>query len=137
MIPLQIHNGLLVNNSGRIVTPDAAGMIEVNVEGEIKRYVYEKLIDYIKRNGQVYKKPILSRNKPIKIASNKKVSTREKKGNVGEHRRKAIVVSKDDIEEEFKSIKSASKKLGICYCNMFRVLNGERSQIGGYKIKYK
>ncbi len=136
MIPVKLHEGKLVNKSGKLIEPNENGLVEIEIEGKIKRFVPEKLIDYLERKGQVYKKPILKRNKTVKKKSKVLPKPKPKKGNRGHNRRKRIVVSKDGITEEFKSITEASIVLKICRSKIFSVLNGKLKTLKGYKIKY-
>lgn len=136
MIPVKLHEGKLVNEYGEPIEPNENGLVEIEIEGKIKRFVPEKLIDYLEREGQVYKKPILKRNKPAKKKSKVLPKVNPKKGNRGYNRRKRIVVSKEGIEQEFKSITEAAETLKICRSKIFSVLNGKIQTLKGYKIKY-
>lgn len=137
MIPVKIHEGKLVNESGKLIEPNKNGLVEIEIEGKVKRFVPEKLINYLERKGQVYKKPILRRNKAGKVRFKKTYKPREKNGKVGHHRRKKIVVTDEEGNEmEFESITQAAAKLPISACKMFPVLQGKRETLKGYKIKY-
>lgn len=137
MIPVKLHEGKLVNEYGKLIEPNENGLVEIEIEGKVKRFVPEKLVDYLERNGQVYKKPVLRRNKLQKKKRNRITKTREKKDNVGHNRRKAIIISKDGIEQEFKSVSEGHLKVGLALCQMFAVLGGKKESLKGYKIKYK
>jgi hypothetical protein len=136
MIPVKLHEGKLVDKYGKLIEPNENGLVEIEIEGKMKRFVPEKLIDYLVRKGQVYKEPILRRNKPSKKKSKVLPKSKPKKGNRGHNRRKRIVVSKDGIIVEFESITKASIELKICRSKIFAVLNGKIKTLKGYKIKY-
>lgn len=137
MIPVKLHEGKLVDKAGKIIEPNENGLVEIEVEGKMKRFVPEKLVDYLERNGQVYKEPIFRRNKDGKIKVKKKYNYRVKNGKVGHHRRKKVVITdKEGKVFEFESITKASTELKISACRMFPVLTGKRETLKGYKIKY-
>lgn len=137
MIPVKLHEGKLVNEYGELIEPNENGLVEIEIEGKIKRFVPEKLADYLERNGQVYKEPILRRNKNGKIKVKKKYNYHVKNGKVGHHRRRKVVVTdKEGKVFEFESITKASTELKISACKMFPVLAGKRETLKGYKIKY-
>ena len=137
MIPVKLHEGKLVDKSGKLIEPNENGLVEIEIEGKIKRFVPEKLIDYLERNGQVYKEPVFRRNKGGKTKVKKTYNYRVKNGKVGHHRRrKVIVTNKEGKVFEFESITKAAKELKISACKMFPVLTGKRETLKGYKIKY-
>ena len=137
MIPIKLHEGKLVNEYGEPIKPNENGLVEIEIEGKMKRFVPEKLIDYLARKGRVYKEPILRRNKDGKTKVKKTYNYRVKNGKVGHHRRrKVIVTNKEGKVFEFESITKAAKELKISACKMFPVLTGKRETLKGYKIKY-
>ena len=137
MIPVKLHEGKLVDKSGKLIEPNENGLVEIEIEGKIKRFVHEKLVDYLEREGQVYKKPILRRNKDGKVRFKKKYKTYIKNGKVGHHRRRRVIITdKEGNEQEYESITKAATELKICNSKMFRVLSGEKETLKGYKIKY-
>ena len=137
MIPVKLHEGKLFNKAGKIIEPNENGLVEIEIEGKMKRFVPEKLIDYLERNGQVYKKPGLRVNKEGKVRFKKTYNYHVKNGKVGHHRRrKVIVTDKEGKVFEFESITKAAKELKISACKMFPVLTGKRETLKGYKIKY-
>ena len=137
MIPVTVQGGELFNEYGEPVKPNENGFVEIEVEGKVKKFVAKKLVNYLEREGQVYKKPILRRNKAGKVRFKKTYKPREKNGKVGHHRRKKVVVTdKEGNEMEFESITQAAAKLPISACKMFPVLQGKRETLKGYKIKY-
>ena len=137
MIPVKLHEGKLVDKSGGLIEPNENGLVEIEIDGKVKRFVPEKLIDYLERNGQVYKKPVLRRNKAGKIKTKKVPKQRIKKGTVGHNRRKkVIVIDFEGNKHEFESITKAANDLKICRSKIFSVLNGKLRTLKGYKIKY-
>ena len=137
MIPVTVQGGELFNEYGEPVKPNENGFIEIEVEGKVKKFVAKKLANYLEREGQVYKKPILRRNKGGKIKVKKKYNYHVKNGKVGHHRRrKVIITDKEGKVFEFESITKASSELKICRSKIFSVLNGRLKSLKGYKIKY-
>ena len=123
MIPVKLHEGKLVDKAGKIIEPNENGLVEIEIEGKVKRFVPEKLVDYLERNGQIYKEPILRRNKGGKIKVKKKYNYHVKNGKVGHHRRrKVIITDKEGKVFEFESITKASSELKICRSKIFSVL---------------
>ena len=55
--------------------PDASGLINVEVDGKIKRYLKVKLIDFLQRNpgAVLFKKPKMKRQPPIKRIKKEKL----------------------------------------------------------------
>lgn len=137
MIPVKLHEGRLVDKSGKPIEPNENGLVEIEIEGKIKRFVPEKLIDYLERKGQVYKKPVLRRNKTRKAKVSKIHKERIKIDARGRNRCKKVVIT--DLQGkvvEFESIVKASNELKICKSKMFAVLSGKIESLKGYKIKY-
>lgn len=135
MIPLQIHEGQLINNYGKVIQPEN-GFVSIEIDGKKKRFVFEKLFSYLEKNNQ-YKKPVLRRNKPRKEQASRITSKEERKPKQNKHRRKAIIISKDGVEQEFESVYKGHLKVGLALCQMFAVLAGKKESLKGYKIKYK
>ena len=137
MIPVTVQDGELFNEYGEPVKPNENGFVEIEVEGKVKKFVAKKLANYLEREGQVYKKPILRRNKDGKVRFKKKYKTYIKNGKVGHHRRRRVIITdKEGNEQEYESITKAATELKICNSKMFRVLSGEKETLKGYKIKY-
>lgn len=136
MIPLKLTQGQLFDKAGNPILPNENGIITVEIEGTPRRFVYEKLVSFLERNGQVSEKPILRPLNRRKRAKKGFAKVREKKGNVGHHRRKRIVVDNGVTKQEFESITKASNDLKICRSKIFSVLNGKLANLKGYKIKY-
>lgn len=137
MIPVTVQGGELLNEYGEPVKPNENGFIEIEVEGKVKKFVAKKLANYLEREGQVYKKPILRRNKDGKVRFKKKYKAYVKNGKVGHHRRRRVIITdKEGNEQEYESITKAATELKICNSKMFRVLSGEKETLKGYKIKY-
>jgi hypothetical protein len=125
MIPVKVLQGKLFDKDGKPIEPTESGIIEIEVEGKKKRFIYDKLVSYLERNGQLL------------IKRYRKVPQYKKKGSVGHHRRKRIVVTDSEgLEKEFESCSKAAKELNICRTNIPHVLSGRYKQISGYKIKY-
>jgi len=136
MIPVKVFQGQLFDKDGNAILPDCEGIVHIIVEGKPKKFVYEKLISYLERNPTLNEKTILRLKAKKKEPISKKYNYYKKKGNVGHHRRKQVVFSKEGKEREFKSIIEASLELKISRVQIFEVLKGKRETFHGYKIKY-
>jgi hypothetical protein len=137
MIPVKLHEGKLVDKSGNLIEPNENGLVEIEIEGKVKRLVFNKLVDYLERNGQVSKKPILRRMEPDKVKIRKIPKLRAKNGKDGCHRRKKVIITDiNGIEQEFESVVRVHKELKVSLCQLFYVLSGKKETLKGYKIKY-
>lgn len=103
----------------KLVSP-GTGIANIEIEkGIFKKFVFDKLLTYLKNNGKQKSKQYKS------------------KGTAGEHRRKPIIVTGPGNKSIlFTSSSQAAKELKICRTNIPHVLSGRYSQINGYKIKY-
>ncbi len=95
------------------IQPTENGIIELVIEGQPRRFVKEKLISYLRRNGEP--------------------------GNTkrGEHKRiPVIAITPDNKELSFKSSAEAAEQLGICRSNIPHALSGKYAHVNGYRFKY-
>lgn len=113
------------------LVPDDKGIITVNVDGVDKRFVQEKLIQFLLKKEKRFTKPVPKRKskKPKKI-----------RGAFGSHRKRAVIATgKDGVEIRFDSSAAAANALGFdknSKNNIPHALSGKYKTVGGYKFKY-
>lgn len=120
-INFYIQNNILTDCHGNHLLPGADGIVTINVDGKVKRFVYEKLLSFLSRNGV--------KNKVKKPAVVKKKR--------GEQRRKPVIVTTPENKELiFESSADAARSLSLCRTNIPHVLSGKYRHISGHKIRY-
>lgn len=118
---ISIVNNTLTDCHGNHLLPGADGIVTINVDGKNKRFVHEKLISFLLRNG--------IKNKVKKPAVVKK--------QIGEQRRKPVIVTTPENKElTFESSAAAARSLALCRTNIPHVLSGKYRHINGHKIRY-
>lgn len=105
------------------LVPDKDGTITVEIKGFKRKFVKEKLINYLcthKSNGEVRKAKLPKKSgKPI-----------------GTHKRTPVTaILKDGTEHRYNSITEAATALGLDRSNIPHVISGKYKHVGGVRFK--
>ena len=118
--------------------PDVNGIINVEVDGKIKRYLKVKLIDFLQRNpgAVLFKKPKIKRQPPIKRI--KKIKAPKGPDMRGKHNKIPITATMPDGREiDFESSRAAVKELKLGKSSISNVLTGAQAHVQNIKFKFQ
>ena len=118
--------------------PDENGIITVEVDGKIKRYIKEKLIRFLHCNPGivVFKKPKKKRKPPTKrIPKVKALKGPDMRGI--KNRVPVTATMPDGREINFESSRAAIRALKVGKSSISKVLKGHQAHVQNIKFKFQ
>ena len=118
--------------------PDTNGIINVEVNGTMKRYLKVKLIDFLQRNpgAVLFKKPKIKRKAPqIRVKKEKLPKGPDMRG---AHNKRPITATMPDGREiDFESSRAAVRELKVGKSAISAVLTGAQAHVQNIKFKFQ
>ena len=118
--------------------PDENGIITVEVDGKVKRFLKEKLIRFLNCNpGTVFfKKPKKKRNPPIKRIPKEKLPKGPDMRGI-KNRVPVTAIMPDGKEINFESSRAAIRALKVGKSSISKVLKGHQAHVQNIKFRFQ
>ena len=121
--------------------PDENGIITIEVDGKIKRYIKAKHIDFLQRNpGVVFfekpKKPKIKRKPSVKKVTKEKLPKGPDMRGI-KNRRPVTATMPDGKKINFESSRAAIRALKVGKSSISKVLKGHQTHVQNIKFKFQ
>lgn len=146
---LFVNEGNLYDRKGNEIVPDEKGIICVSLGEKPRRFVKEKLVNYLVQTGRAIQPPKIKVKRTIK-----RQWVRGKYDRLGKPRGKynyrkpyvrtvqpprtgnKIFIEKDGVEKPFISISACAKAIGVSKSMLSKIKNGKQDNFTGYKFSF-
>lgn len=142
-----VNEGTIYDRKGNVIQPDEQGIVVLEVDNKPRRFVKNKLIDWLVRNNQLLPPPKVKVKTTIdspQVAAQRKKKTRPKKYTIRNVRkvrtdftRKGfeITAKKDGIEYgPFISLAKCAEVVKVSKSQISKILRGEATTTTGFEF---